>query len=182
MSELTKIWSGLEAETYTSILHFVLIEGEYDEIYMDNTTFKLIKRKGDEIDILLEFNGINYQKYQLVGTLNDIYENPDMILDHIDSFVKYEESWTEPIDKNGWEKFEFIDETGRAFQFMHKNHKWIKKSGNSYPNYNMPKDVSELYPLLDPIDSLKTLMRKFNVDFQQKNYVILKRQIETISL
>ena len=56
MSELTKIWSGLEAETYTSILHFVLIEGEYDEIYMDNTTFKLIKRKGDEIDILLDKN------------------------------------------------------------------------------------------------------------------------------
>ena len=54
MSELTKIWSGLEAETYTSILHFVLIEGEYDEIYMDNTTFKLIKRKGDEIDILVQ--------------------------------------------------------------------------------------------------------------------------------
>jgi hypothetical protein len=42
----------------------------------------------------------------------------------------------------------------------------------------MPKDVAELYPLENPIDSLKTLMRKYNVDFQQKNYVILKKQLE----
>lgn len=180
MTEDIKIWSGIEAETYTSVFQFVLIEGAYDDIYMDHTTFKLIKRIGDDIDILLEFNGINFPKYQLIGTLNEIYENPDLIVDHIDTFVKYEETWTEPKDKTGWEKFEFIDETGRNFQFMHKNHKWIKKSGCSYPNYNMPKDVSELYPLLDPIDSLKTLMRKFNVDFQQKNYVILKRKIETV--
>ncbi len=180
MLEDTKIWSGLEAETYSSILHFVLIEGPYDDIYMDNTTFKLVKRFGDDLDILLEFTGLNYQKYELVGTLNDVYDNPDLILRHIDSFVKYEESWTEPKDKDGWERFEFIDETGRSFQFMHKSHKWIKKSGYSYPNYNMPKDVAELYPLVDPIDSLKTLMRKFNVDFQQKNYVILKKKIETV--
>jgi len=180
MSEDIKIWSGIEAETYTSVFHFVLIEGAYDDIYMDHTTFKLVKKIGDDIDILLEFDGIMFPKYRLIGTLNDIYENPDLIVDHIDAFIKYEESWTEPVDKTGWERFEFIDETGRAFQFMHKNHKWIKKSGNSYPNYNMPKDVSELYPLLDPIDSLKTLMRKFNVDFQQKNYVILKKKIEKI--
>jgi hypothetical protein len=57
---------------------------------------------------------------------------------------------------------------------MNQNHKWVKEAGHSYPNYNMPKDAAELYPLLNPIDSLKTLMRKFNVDFQQKNYVILK--------
>lgn len=177
MSEDNKIWSGLEAETYTSKFHFVLLERDYEYIYIDESTCKLIARNGDDIEILLEFSAIQRLNYELIGDLNDIYENPHKIVDHIDNFIKYQESWTEPVDKTGWERFDFIDETGRQFHFMHKNHKWIKKDGCSYPNYNMPKDVAELYPLLDPIDSLKTLMRKFNVDFQQKNYVILKTKI-----
>lgn len=169
-----KIWSGLEADTYTSKFHFVELVGDYDEVYMDNTTGKLIKKFAGGVDILLEFSGIELSKYKLVGVLNDIYKNPDIVVDHIDNFIKYDESMAEPANKEGWEKFDFIDETGKQFTFMHQDHKWIKKSGVSYPNYNMPKDVAELYPLLDPLDSLKTLMRKFNVDFQQKNYVILK--------
>jgi hypothetical protein len=178
MSTENRIWSGINADTYTARLMFVLLEdGPYDDIYIDKTTCKLIKRYGDDIDILLEFTGIECNNYELIGDLHDIYENPDKITGHIDSFVKYEESWTEPRDKTGWERFDFIDEAGRSFQFMHQNHKWIKKAGYSYPNYNMPKDAAELYPLPNPIDSLKTLMRKFNVDFQQKNYVILKTKI-----
>ena len=58
MSEDIKIWSGIEAETYTSVFHFVLIEGAYDDIYMDHTTFKLVKKIGDDIDILLELEWI----------------------------------------------------------------------------------------------------------------------------
>lgn len=178
MEQENKIWSGIEAETYTAKLHFVLLEGEYDNIDIDRTSSKLIKKHGEDIDILLEFSGLECPKYEFVGVLNEIYENPEQITNHIDNFVKYEESWTQPKDMTGWEKFDFIDETGRTFTFMHQNHKWIKKNGSSYPNYNMPKDVAELYPLENPIDSLKTLMRKYNVDFQQKNYVILKKRLE----
>lgn len=176
MSKEDRIWSGIYGDTYTSRLLFVLLEGEHDELYIDKTTCKLIKRFGDEIDILLEFTGIECGKYELIGDLHEIYENPDKIINHIDRFVKYDESWTEPKDKTGWEKFDFIDDSGRPFQFMSQNHKWIKESGYSYPNYNMPRDAAELYPLLNPIDSLKTLMRKFGVDFQQKNYAILKTE------
>jgi len=172
-----KIWSGLEADTYTSKFHFVELVGPYDEVFMDGMTGNLVKRLGTNNEILLEFSGLELGRYKLVGVLEDIYKNPDIIIDHIDNFIKYEESWVEPADKEGWEKFDFIDETGKEFTFMHKNHKWIKKNGCSYPNYNMPKDVAELYPLLDPLDSLKTLMRKFNVDFQQQNYVILKTSL-----
>ena len=172
-----KIWSGLEANTYTHKFHFVELLGNYDEVYMDSSTGKLIKRLGDNQEILLEFNGVELTKYELVGVLKDIYENPNLIVDHIDNFIKYEESWVEPKDKEGWERFDFIDETGKQFNFMHKDHKWVKKNGCSYPNYNMPKDVAEQYPLLDPLDSLKTLMRKFNVDFQEQNYVILKTNL-----
>lgn len=177
MSNENRIWSGIPADTYTARLLFVLLEGPHDEIYIDETTCKLIKKQGEDIDILLEFTGIECSKYKVIGDLHDIYDNPDKITGHIDRFVKHEESWSEPRDKTGWEKFDFIDESGRSFQFMNQNHKWIKESGHSYPNYNMPKDAAELYPLLNPIDSLKTLMRKFNVDFQQKNYVILKTEL-----
>lgn len=177
MDENNKIWSGLEAETYTSKFHFVLLERDYSNIYIDESTCKLIARNNSDINILLEFSAIERIKYELIGDLNSIYENPDLIIGHIDNFIKYEESWVEPADKTDWERFDFIDETGRQFHFMHKDHKWIKKIGCSYANYNMPKDVAELYPLSDPIDSLKTLMRKFNIDFQQKNYVILKTKI-----
>mgnify|MGYP003347081205 CR=1 FL=1 len=176
MENENRIWSGIHADTYTSRLLFVLIEGEFDDIYIDQTTCKLIKKHGEEIDILLEFTGIECGKYKFIGDLHKIYDNPDMIVNHIDKFVKHDESWTEPKDKTGWERFDFIDDSGRPFQFMNQNHKWIKEAGYSYPNYNMPKDAAELYPLPNPIDSLKTLMRKFNVDFQQKNYAILRTE------
>lgn len=178
MDETNKIWSGLEAKTYTHKFHFVPLEREYNDIYIDESTCKLIASNNtNDINILLEFSAIERIGYELIGDLNKIYENPDMITNHIDNFIKYEESWVEPVDKTDWERFDFIDETGKQFHFMHKDHKWIKKNGCSYANYNMPKDVAELYPLSDPIDSLKTLMRKFNIDFQQKNYVILKAKI-----
>ena len=99
-----------------------------------------------------------YDEKKLDEQVNKIYDNPDMIVNNIDKFVKHDESWTEPKDKTGWERFDFIDDSGKPFQFMNQNHKWIKEAGYSYPNYNMPKDAAELYPLPNPIDSLKTLM------------------------
>ena len=122
MDENNKIWSGLEAETYTAKFHFVLLERDYDVIYIDETTCKLIGRNGDEIDILLEFSAIQRLNYELIGDLNSIYENPDKITDHIDNFIKYDESWTEPVDKTGWERFDFIDK--EFFEHVHYTTMW----------------------------------------------------------
>ena len=120
MDENNKIWSGLEAETYTAKFHFVLLERDYDIIYIDETTCKLIGRNGDDIDILLEFSAIERLNYELIGDLNSIYEDPDKIVNHIDNFIKYDESWVEPVDKTDWERFDFIDETDFAkFQQIH---------------------------------------------------------------
>ena len=49
MSEENKIWSGLQADTYTSRFHFVLLDRDYEDIYIDESTCKLIARDGDNI-------------------------------------------------------------------------------------------------------------------------------------
>ena len=89
MSDENKIWSGSQADTYTSRFHFVLLDRDYENIYIDESTCKLIARNGENINILLEFTAIERLNYELVGDLNDIYENPDKIVDHIDNFIKY---------------------------------------------------------------------------------------------
>jgi hypothetical protein len=45
MSNENRIWSGIPADTYTAKLLFVLLEGPHDEIYIDETTCKLIKNR-----------------------------------------------------------------------------------------------------------------------------------------
>ena len=111
MDENNKIWSGLEAETYTAKFHFVLLERDYDVIYIDETTCKLIGRNGDEIDILLEFSAIQRLNYELIGDLNSIYENPDKITDHIDNFIKNKIMF-DFIYVDGNHKFDYVFTSG----------------------------------------------------------------------
>ena len=88
MSNENRIWSGIPADTYTARLLFILLEGAHDDIYIDKTTCKLIKTHGEDVEILLEFTGIECGKYELIGDLHHIYDNPDKIVNHIDKFVK----------------------------------------------------------------------------------------------
>jgi hypothetical protein len=172
MEDLTKIWNPIEVYTLTNRLLLIELEKPVANLKIDTVWGKVL---GDE-RILFEFNQGDAVNYKLIGTINECRENGELLHEVIEVFPKYEEIWDIPKnDQEGWEKFPFVDESGRAYKQMGREFKYRRVSGSHYINYGIPPDVMEYFPLTSAVDSFITVLRKNGIYLQTNDYIILKQ-------
>lgn len=172
MQDLKAIWNPIEVYTIKNKLLLIEIDSPRENITMDHAWGKITS----DGNILFEFNPGESKNYKLMGTATQCGENPELLNEVIEKLPKYEETWDIPKrDPDGWEEFNFIDDSGRPYKQMGREKKYRRLSGFNYINYGIPPDVIEYFPLTSPLDSFITLMRKNNLYIQTNDYIILKQ-------
>lgn len=158
--------------TLNSRVLLVELLNNFNKIHIDYSWDKII---GDD-NIIFEFDKGMSVDYELVGTYKECLDNPDLLSKVIDKLPNYIEVMDIPNnDPYNWEVVDFLDDFGKPFKYMGRNKKYRKIFGYNYPNYNIPQDVMDNFPLSNQFDSFMTLLRKNNIYTVNKDYLILKQ-------